>query len=474
MKKLLLLCTASVLLAGVLNAQTGKPLYTISVTRGGEALGEIGIELFPDIAPKHVANFDSLVGITFYDGTAFHRVVPGFVIQGGDPNSRSGPEDTWGYGDSTQTTVPAEFSSLHHVRGVLSAARTPDPNSATSQFFICVAEASHLNGSYSIYGRVIRGMDIVDTIVNSPVVSGTQRPQRKIAMTIVRAGIDTTAPTAPVLIAPGNDTMRVNTSIVARWDTVKGALLYQIQLSETPDFSVVKYNDSLVAAVVTLRNLVLGPRRYYWRVRALNGGRRGPWSAVYAFSTLMPAPTLVSPINGDTVTAVPAPLVWNAVPGAANYKLEIASSLAFTDILRTQKNLPDTTYLLDSLNPGTRYYWRVTASDGSVEGLNSSRWNFRTAFVSSVDRDRGNGGVADYGVSLEGEEITVRYSLSHAGNARLAILDEVGREVFARSVWTEAGFHRYRYRAGSLRSGVYFCRLEVGTVTRISGLVIAR
>lgn len=474
MKNLLCASTAILLLAGVLSAQTGKPLYTISVARGGEALGTIDIEMFPDIAPKHVANFDSLVRIMFYDGTAFHRVVPGFVIQGGDPNSRSGSEDTWGYGDPSQTPVSAEFSTLHHVRGILSAARATDPNSATSQFFVCVATASHLDLKYSIYGRVLRGMDIVDTIVMSPVVGGTQRPQQKIAMTIVRTGTDTTTPTAPLLVAPGNDTTRVNTSILAKWDSVPGAILYQVQLSTSPEFASLLYNDSLTSTTATLRNLVLGPRRYYWRVRASNGGRRGPWSDVFAFSTLMPAPALVSPPNGDTSTARPAPLVWNGVAGATAYRLEVATSLAFTEILQTKENLQDTTYLLDSLNPDTRYYWRVTPSDGSIDGLSSARWNFKTAYVSSVDRISDDALLSDYAVMVDGQEVVVQITLSRSAIARLTIIDETGREAVTWTETVEGGNTTHRFDARNLRSGLYFCRLNIGDVVVIRRFVVAR
>ena len=100
-----------------------NPHYVISVTHGGNAIGQIELELFPDIAPLHCKNFDSLVAIKFYDGLAFHRVVPGFVIQGGDPNSRNKPESTWGQGDPSQKKVPAEFSTKSHLRGIMSAAR---------------------------------------------------------------------------------------------------------------------------------------------------------------------------------------------------------------------------------------------------------------------------------------------------------------------------------------------------------------
>ena len=154
----------------ILNAgeKMDRPKYVITTFQKGSELGKIKIELFNDVAPKHVANFDSLVSIGFYDGTAFHRVIPGFMIKGGDPNSKDKPREMWGFGDPTQQTVPAEFSNLKHKRGIISAARKPDPNSATSQFFICVADVPHLDGQYSIFGQVIEGMDVVDKIVNMP------------------------------------------------------------------------------------------------------------------------------------------------------------------------------------------------------------------------------------------------------------------------------------------------------------------
>ncbi len=162
-----------------------RPQYKITVTQKGDTLGKIIIELFPDIAPKHVANFDSLVSIGFYDGTAFHRVIPGFMIQGGDPNSKTQPRERWGFGDPSQTRVPAEFSKISHRRGIVSAARAADPNSATSQFFICVADATWLDGQYSVFGRVLKGMEVADKIVNVP-RDQRDNPIDKVEMTIVK------------------------------------------------------------------------------------------------------------------------------------------------------------------------------------------------------------------------------------------------------------------------------------------------
>jgi peptidyl-prolyl cis-trans isomerase B (cyclophilin B) len=131
--------------------------------------GEIELEFLDDKAPGHVKNFVDLAKKGFYDGTTFHRVIPGFMIQGGDPNTKdvSASRSRHGTGGPGYN-IKAEFSDTPHKRGVLSMARSGDPNSAGSQFFICVADAGSLDRQYSAFGRVVRGMEVVDQIVNSP------------------------------------------------------------------------------------------------------------------------------------------------------------------------------------------------------------------------------------------------------------------------------------------------------------------
>lgn len=183
---LAILLTFTTALAQKTSNEAAKgPRYLITVTQAGKTLGEIVVELHPDIAPLHCANFDSLVAIKFFDGCAFHRVIPGFMIQGGDPNSKDKPKNTWGMGDPSQATVKAEFNKTKHVRGILSAARSNDPNSATSQFFIMVADKPHLDGQYSAYGHVVSGMETADAIVNS-LRDARDNPIEKIEMKIVK------------------------------------------------------------------------------------------------------------------------------------------------------------------------------------------------------------------------------------------------------------------------------------------------
>ncbi len=171
------------------NTETNKYLYIISLKQGDKFLGEIKVRLFPDVAPMHCKNFDSLVSIGFYDGTAFHRVVPGFMMQGGCPNSKNKPKSTWGMGDPSQRKIPAEFSNLKHKRGTLSAARTNDPNSATSQFFICFKDAPWLDGNYTIFGEVLEGWNVLDKVEKTqlekqPYSNEVSSPVEKIEMTI--------------------------------------------------------------------------------------------------------------------------------------------------------------------------------------------------------------------------------------------------------------------------------------------------
>ncbi len=129
--------------------------------------GSIELRFFPDVAPNHVNNFIELAKKGFYDGTTFHRVIPGFMIQGGDPNSKDPDNPRLGMGGPGYT-LKAEFNNRPHKRGTLSMARSADPDSAGSQFFICVADAPFLDRQYTVFGEVVSGMDVVDKIVGQP------------------------------------------------------------------------------------------------------------------------------------------------------------------------------------------------------------------------------------------------------------------------------------------------------------------
>lgn len=132
----------------------GDPENTLVLTLEG---GDVTIRLRPDLAPQHVGRIKELVREGFYDGVIFHRVIDGFMAQGGDPSGT-------GMGGSDKPDLPAEFSSEPHVRGVCSMARTNNPNSANSQFFICLDDATFLDSQYTVWGEVVEGMENVDAL----------------------------------------------------------------------------------------------------------------------------------------------------------------------------------------------------------------------------------------------------------------------------------------------------------------------
>lgn len=157
----------------------GDSVAVITVTHGNAGLGEIVLEFLPGKAPNHVRNFKWLASHGFYNGTKFHRVIKGFMIQGGDPQGTGMGGPGW--------NVDAEFNDTDHAPGVLSMARSQNPNSAGSQFFICHGSASNLNNQYTAFGKVIRGLDVVNKVAELP-VGGPQNssPVQDVIMTSVK------------------------------------------------------------------------------------------------------------------------------------------------------------------------------------------------------------------------------------------------------------------------------------------------
>lgn len=145
--------------------------------------GDIEVKFLPDVAPKHVANFIKLAKDGFYNGTIFHRVIPGFMIQGGDPNTKDSlKKDTYGQGGPGYS-IKAEFSDMPHKRGTVSMARANDPDTAGSQFFIVVEDSRFLDNKYSVFGEVVRGIGVTDKIVNLP-RDERDNPKERVEMTV--------------------------------------------------------------------------------------------------------------------------------------------------------------------------------------------------------------------------------------------------------------------------------------------------
>ena len=164
--------------------------------------GDIVLEFFDDLAPKHVESFKLHAQNGYYNGTTFHRVIPGFMIQGGDPLTKTEDRGRHGTGgnaakyfgigtESEESTwdLPAEFSNTPHERGILSMARSQNPDSGGSQFFICVADARFLDNQYTVFGKVVSGLDVVDAIVSAPRDS-RDNPDDKIEMHVRIKGME--------------------------------------------------------------------------------------------------------------------------------------------------------------------------------------------------------------------------------------------------------------------------------------------
>jgi len=163
---------------------TGEEIKKMADTKAviETKFGNIELRFFPDVAPNHVNNFIDLAKKGFYDGTTFHRVIPGFMIQGGDPNSKNPNKSTHGMGGPGYT-VKAEFSNKPHKRGTLSMARAANPDSAGSQFFICVADTPFLDNQYTVFGEVVSGMEVADKIVSQP-RDRKDNPEERIEMKV--------------------------------------------------------------------------------------------------------------------------------------------------------------------------------------------------------------------------------------------------------------------------------------------------
>jgi len=196
MKAFHLLCTLGLLVTGfILQAEETKTNAPAAVAPVAAAIQEVAIiktsegtmvlEFYPDLAPGHVNNFKTLAKKGFYDGTCFHRVIQGFMIQGGDPTTKNdAAQSSWGTGGPGYT-IKAEFNSKHHARGVLSMARTADPDSAGSQFFICHGDCGQLDGKYTVFGKLIKGDDVLEKIATTP-TEGPDRPVKRINIESVK------------------------------------------------------------------------------------------------------------------------------------------------------------------------------------------------------------------------------------------------------------------------------------------------
>ncbi len=191
MKSILINLLAAILAVASVNAEEQKPMNSaneVAVIKTSE--GEMVAEFWPEVAPNTVENFKKLARSGFYDGTAFHRIVKGFMIQGGDPLTKDpAKESRYGTGDPGYK-IKAEFNDRSHERGVLSMARSSDPDSAGSQFFICLANVSRLDHQYTTFGKLIKGDDVLGKVGDTEVtMSGSgerSKPTKRVTVESIK------------------------------------------------------------------------------------------------------------------------------------------------------------------------------------------------------------------------------------------------------------------------------------------------
>lgn len=485
MKRLILFSIVLIIFSsGFTFAQEGRPQYNIRNERAGEYIGDIVIELFPHVTPLHVANFDSLVAISFYDSTAWHRVVPNFVIQGGDPNSKNGPRDTWGEGDSTQTTVPAEFSKVSHLYGIIGAARAADINSATSQFYVNTANNSGLDGNYTAYGVVIEGMDVVLDIEGSP-RDNNDNPFDKIEMFITKTGVNETVPEPPTMVQPEDDFEGFQKSSNITWADADETVLTFLEIAEDSNFTQTIFADSFGVTVsgetsVKYPDVELGRNTYYWRVRSNNGAKFSEYSEVRSFTTSIFSPELLSPENNSVDITVTPRLEWETVEGAVSYRVQIAKgfpSFVESRIVLDQTGIEGTEFLVEELEPNTRYYWHVLSEAETYESPYSPTWLFTTEDPTSVDDEN-----IPSEFSLEqnypnpfNPSTLITFNIPKTSKVDLKIYDLTGREVKTLfNGLTSPGSYKVQFHSSDLSSGIYYYRLIADEFSEVRKMILIK
>ncbi len=428
----------------------GKPRYNILAVRAGnDTIGNIVLELYPTIAPKHVRNWDSLTAAKFFDSTAFHRVIPGFVIQGGDPNSKKGPRSTWGYGQPWQVEIPAEFNPISHQRSILSAARDANPNSANSQFFICVAAATNLDNNYTAYGKAISGMNVVDNIVAST-RDVNDNPLQKIEMFVTRIADDTTKAIAANITQPANNATGISGTYQFKWEAVSGAVIYELEISSNANFSTIDTfirTNKLFALVPSLK---AGELQYYWRLQTNNGGYKKA-TEIRTFTTGTFPPSLVLPTNNQVLTVNQVMFNWNGVASASSYKLQVATNPNFTlASIKIEEDSINANSIVKSLEPNKKHFWRVASEINGIAGAYSPAFAFTTGVAVGVSTEQQNT------ISIYPNPASTQLFVEGLENFEYKIYDRIGKLVLS-GIAAETAVN-----ISTLEAGMYLIKTDKG------------
>ncbi len=461
MRKLIFATLLTIASCSVIYAQgVDKPQYRIAAYRGANFLGNIDIELFPFFAPLATNNFDSLALALAFDSTAFHRIVPGFVIQGGDPNSINGPINTWGNGNPNQPSVNAEFSVARHLRGRIGAARDTAINSANSQFYICVAGATFLDGNYTVFGQTIAGLSVVDTIVASP-RDANDVPLQKISMFVTPLGSNPAIPPACTLSAPADQSVGIKKNQIFTWSLVNDAVINTAEFSTDSTFATI--NNTVKSGTNSVTSIVfLSSTKYYWRVKSNNGGHESSYSNVYSFTTAFGVPSLVYPGNQTTNIDTSPTFVWNSINGNVTYNLLVATTSNFTasSIVYNQSGLLDTVQQVNGLLPNTLYYWKVAAADSVTVGLFPSRFSFRTLLSTSIKVEDSDFTISKVYPNPASSELFIDINLKTSSNLVLSLTDIQGKVVKQENKIFNSASKKIKFDIDEIASGNYILNVR--------------
>lgn len=365
----------------------------------------------------------------------------------------------------------------------MGAARDVDINSANSQFFINVVENTGLNGRYTVYGKVYEGMDVVDNIVNSPTVPGTERPQQKIEMFVTSAGVNSNIPNVPSLISPEDGLTDVAGAINFQWNGDAESVLYHIQFSTDSNFTQLQIDTSAGRNSIIIGNFDQGQIRYFWRVRSNNGAFLSNFSSIRSFTTGIAAPLLISPPDSSINISTNPQFQWNPVNGAQSYRLQVATSAAFfgTGLILNESGITTTSYSITGLLLNKKYFWRVRGITPTYEGIYSAIRNFTT--TSTVDVNDVNNG---FSYSLKqnfpnpfNPSTSIKYSLNSSQFVTLKVFNVLGSEI-ATLVNEEkpAGNYEIDFNPAAtnlkLTSGIYFYKLTAGSFIETKKMILLK
>lgn len=478
-KKHLQIAVTLLLLTTITFAQTGKPQYVIRTEQNGVDFGTFTIELFPLIAPLHSAYFDSLVNISFFDSTAFHRVVPDFVIQGGDPNSKHLPKETWGEGDPAQATILAEFSGVSHLRGIIGAARAEDINSASSQFYVNVEDNQSLDSNYTAFGRVIEGMDIVDKIVNVP-RDANDNPNDKIEMFVAKGNSTNIVPAIPELLYPVDKGIGLIVGDTLRWSAEEDVVEYSLQISKNQNFDSLFLDTNPGINLYRLSHIELGNVEYYWRVKANNGGNISEYSVPKSFYSSIKAPILLSPaMNEDSVSVTPT-LEWMPVNGATKYKVLVSISPQFYSryIVVDVDTITTTSFVTHALQETKSHYWKVFSLTDEYDGPSSAFGRFVTGSLTAIEATNNlpsSFNLAQNYPNPFNPTSIIEFAIPELSHVTLKIFDIKGEQVGELiNQELNAGKYKYEFNATELSSGLYFYKIVAGKYSATKKMLLLK